>query len=63
MTEQELIELCSTGESTTLQYKLEFTTQKQIAEELVAFANTHGGTIITVSTIQRRRFLVRTSMI
>lgn len=46
MTEQELIELCSIGESTTLQYKLEFTTQKQIAEELVAFANTHGGTII-----------------
>lgn len=35
MTEQELIELCSLGESTTVQYKLEFTTQKQIAEELV----------------------------
>ena len=34
MTEQELIELCSLGESTTVQYKLEFTTQKQIAEEL-----------------------------
>lgn len=46
MTEQELIELCSIGESTTLQYKQEFTTQKQIAEELVAFANTRGGTII-----------------
>lgn len=46
MTEQELIELCGIGESTTLQYKLEFTTQRQIAEELVAFANTHGGTII-----------------
>ena len=28
MTEQELIELCSLGESTTVQYKLEFTTQK-----------------------------------
>ena len=40
MIEQELIELCSLGESTTVQYKLEFTTQKQIAEELVAFANT-----------------------
>lgn len=46
MTEQELIELCSLGESTTVQYKLEFTTQKQIAEELVAFANTHGGVIV-----------------
>ena len=43
MTELELIELCSLGESTTVQYKLEFTTQKQIAEELVAFANTRGG--------------------
>ena len=46
MTEQELIELCKKGESTSLQYKLEFTTQKQVAEELVAFANTHGGIII-----------------
>ena len=46
MTEQELIELCSLGESTTVQYKLEFTTPKQIAEELVAFANTRGGIIV-----------------
>ena len=46
MTENELIELCSLGESTTVQYKLEFTTQKQIAEELVAFANTRGGIIV-----------------
>lgn len=46
MTEQELVELCSIGESTTVQYKLEFTTQKQIAEELVAFANTRGGIIV-----------------
>ena len=46
MTEQELIELCSLGESTTVQYKLEFTTQKQMAEELVAFANTRGGIIV-----------------
>lgn len=29
-----------------MQYKLEFTTQKQIAEELVAFANTRGGIIV-----------------
>ena len=46
MTGKELIELCSLGESTTVQYKLEFTTQKQIAEELVAFANTRGGIIV-----------------
>ena len=46
MTEQELVQLCKLGESTTVQYKLEFTTQKQIAEELVAFANTRGGIII-----------------
>ena len=38
--------LCSLGESTTVQYKLEFTNQKQIAEELVAFANTRGGIIV-----------------
>lgn len=46
MTEHELIELCSLGESTTVQYKLEFTTPKQVAEELVAFANTRGGIIV-----------------
>lgn len=46
MTEQELIELCSIDESTTVQYKLDFTTPKQIAEELVAFANTRGGFIV-----------------
>ena len=46
MTEQELVELCSLGENTTVQFKLEFTTPKQIAEELVAFANTRGGTIV-----------------
>ena len=46
MTEKELVEICSLGETTTVQYKLEFTTQKQIAEELVAFANTRGGVII-----------------
>ena len=46
MTEKELVQLCKLGESTTVQYKLEFTTQKQIAEELVAFANTRGGIII-----------------
>ncbi len=43
---QELIEVCSLGESTTVQYKLDFTTQKQIAEELIAFANTRGGIIV-----------------
>lgn len=30
MTEQELIELCGLGESTTVQYKLDFTTQKEL---------------------------------
>ena len=46
MTEQELIELCGLGESTTVQYKLDFSTPKQIAEELVAFANSRGGIIV-----------------
>jgi len=46
MTEQELVELCGLGETTTVQFKLEFTTPKQIAEELVAFANTRGGIIV-----------------
>lgn len=46
MTEQELVQLCSLGETTIVQYKLDFTSQKGIAEEIVAFANSHGGKII-----------------
>ena len=46
MTEREFVELCSLGETTTVQFKLEFTTTKQIAEEMVAFANTRGGVIV-----------------
>ena len=32
MTEQELVKLCSLGESTTVQYKQEFTSQKQTGD-------------------------------
>lgn len=46
MTEKELVQLCKLGETTTTQFKLVFTSQKQIAEEMVAFANTRGGIII-----------------
>jgi len=46
MTEQELIELCKCGEDTRVQYKREFSTDKKMAEEYVAFANTHGGKIL-----------------
>ena len=46
MTEQELIQICSLGETTTVQFKQEFTSQKQIAEEMIAFANSRGGIIV-----------------
>lgn len=45
MTSEELIELASCGETTTVQFKQEFTSQREIAKEMVAFANTRGGRI------------------
>lgn len=46
MTKEEFIELCHCGETTKVQYKECFTTQTKIAQEMVAFANTHGGVIL-----------------
>ena len=46
MTSEEFVELCQCGETTTVQYKECFTTQTKIAQEMVAFANTHGGVIL-----------------
>lgn len=46
MTTEEFVELCQCGETTTIQYKECFTTQTKIAQEMVAFANTHGGVIL-----------------
>ena len=46
MTEQELIRLCSLGETTRVQYKLDFTSQKNFDDEIVAFVNSLGGIII-----------------
>ena len=43
------IALC--GETTTIQFKQKFTTQKDIAKEIVALANTRGGKIIQVSQV------------
>ena len=46
MTSEELMEIASCGETTTVQFKQEFPGQKEIAKEMVAFANTCGGRII-----------------
>lgn len=46
MTTEEFVELCQCGETTRVQYKEIFTTDKKMAEEFVAFANTHGGVIL-----------------
>lgn len=45
MTKQELKDIALCGETTTVQFKQEFTGQKEIAKEMVAFANTRGGRI------------------
>lgn len=46
MTPEELYKTIRCGETSRVQFKLRFTTQKQIAEEMVAFANSEGGTIL-----------------
>ena len=46
MTDKELLDIINCGETTTVQFKQEWTSQKEIAKEMVAFANTRGGKII-----------------
>ena len=45
MTQEELKDIAHCGETTTIQFKEQFTGQKEIAKEMVAFANTLGGRI------------------
>ena len=45
MTRDELKDKIRCGETSHVQFKRQFTTQKQIAEEMVAFANCEGGEI------------------
>ncbi len=46
MTEGILKDLCLCGETTKVQFKEMFTSQKEIAKEMVAFANSKGGVIL-----------------
>lgn len=46
MTTENLREIIKCGETTTVQFKQEFPSQKKIANEMVAMANAQGGMII-----------------
>lgn len=46
MTEDSFMELCLCGETTKVQFKEKFTSQKEIAKEMIAFANSKGGVIL-----------------
>lgn len=46
MTSEELRKKIKCGETSLVQFKQEFTTQKEIATEMIAFANSRGGTIL-----------------
>ena len=46
MTEDNFKDLCLCGETTKVQFKEAFTSQKEIAKEMIAFANTKGGVIL-----------------
>lgn len=46
MTADYFTHLCRCGETTQVQFKEKFTSEKEIARELIAFANTKGGVIL-----------------
>ena len=46
MTEDIFKDLCLCGETTKVQFKESFTSQKEIAKKMIAFANTKGGVIL-----------------
>ncbi len=46
MTEDIFKDLCLCGETTRVQFKETFTSQKEIAKEMIAFANSKGGVIL-----------------
>lgn len=46
MTEDTFKDLCLCGETTKVQFKESFTSQKEIAKEMIAFANSKGGVIL-----------------
>ncbi len=46
MTQEEIKDIALCGETSTVQFKQEFTGQKEIAKEMIAFANSHGGRIL-----------------
>ena len=43
MNKEQILEIIRCGENSRVQFKEHFTTQKQMAEELVAMANAKGG--------------------
>lgn len=53
MTKEELVEIITCGETSTVQFKQQMTTSKQIAEEMVAFANCKGGIILFGIEVKR----------
>ncbi|MHC1736722.1 MAG: helix-turn-helix domain-containing protein [Ignavibacteriaceae bacterium] len=46
MKRKELIDLIENGETLNCEYKLHFSSYKKMAKEIIAFANTSGGTLI-----------------
>ena len=46
MTKDEFKDFCLCRETIRVQFKREFTSQKEIAKEMIAFANSHGGVIL-----------------
>ena len=46
MNSEELIKKIHCGETSRVQFKLQFTTQKEIAADMVAFANCEGGELL-----------------
>lgn len=46
MNQEEILQLISQGETSSVQFKLNVSNEQSISQEMIAFANTKGGTII-----------------
>lgn len=66
MTSEELYKMIRCGETSQVQFKQKFTSQKKIAEEIVAFANGEGGFIlfgVTANEHVRPTIYIQTSVV
>ncbi len=59
MTAEELKDICLCGETTKVQFKEAPIPQKELAREMIAFANSKGGVKFVIGKLQQKGLLKR----